>query len=241
MSRHHYHRSPTPPPPPPPPLRPPEFLPAQGFEHPYSSNPLAPYTLPISRPPLASHTQQHRHHGSHTEEPVYIPRRSHRDGCPYDSRRSRRDESHRDAGRSRWRDEVHFVDKEDRDLRAPARHYDHDLPSDEMPTDASMESDVSDALSANSFTFDDSVSDVSEKQTDKQPTAKMYASIEVAASLTGKNTEKPSPYLSSGPTVLYSRFVGDAVAQTDYCTADLSVVASTDLVRLKKEPLFQWM
>lgn len=110
-----------------------------------------------------------------------------------------------------------------------------------MLTDASLESDASEALSADSFTFDGSISDTGEKQSGNEPTAATHARREVAVSVTGKKIKKPSPYFSSATTVLNSRFVGNAVPHWNYCTADLSVVASPDRVRLRKQPLFRWV
>lgn len=177
---------------------------------------------------------------------------------------------------------------------SPAKYHNYKPFSDEIFTDASLESDVSEALSANTFTFDGSMPNIGEKQTDnegegvvygkgaiddggkgrwrsgdviraggghgggggdggdegdegdggdgcgKEPTTTTHARVEVVKN-GGRKAGKPSPYFSSGPTVLYSRFVGDAVPKWNYNTADLSVVASEDLARLKKEPLFRWV
>lgn len=110
-----------------------------------------------------------------------------------------------------------------------------------MLTDASLESDASEALSADSFTLDGSISNTAEKQPGNEPTDATYASRELAVSVTGKKTERLSPYISSGSTVLNSRFAGDAVTPWNCSTADLSVVASKEPVRLRKQPLFRWV
>ena len=219
----------------------------------------AAYELPISRPPEAS--RHHRHHDI-AEEREYPNER-----------------------RYRGHGQIQFG--------PPIRleYPDHAPPGDEIFTDASLESDVSDALSANSFTFDGSILNIGEKKTDNEvegevyregavedggkgrwrwgddfdagwfgggdggdggcggdggdgggggPTATTYPKVEIVRK-GGRKTRKPSPYFSSSLTVLYSRFVGDVIPQWTYATADLSVVASEDLVRLKKEPLFRWV
>ena len=259
------------------PGRSPGYYPIQSFGRPDQSDPFATYALPISRPPVVvPHTRHHRHHGSYGE--VASHTRHHRHHESYGER------LHRGGGRSRGQDHRQHVHSYER-KRALAEYPDHTPSSDEDFTDASLESDVSEALSANTFIFDGSIPGIGNKQRDDEEEGEVcevgvvkdggkggwrsgrlpmlaeggdrengghgggwdpntttyeYARVEVVKNR-GRKARTPSPYLSSGSTVLYSRFVGDAVPQWDYCTADLSVVASDDLVRLKKEPLFRWV
>ncbi|KAL8848228.1 MAG: hypothetical protein Q9221_006746 [Calogaya cf. arnoldii] len=177
------------------------------------------FAPPIGRPPTASHMRRGGYY------------RSGREGYFGDRRRS----------------QYHHAPPQlqCRRTHAPGqtRFDDHESPGDDTLSDAyaSVESDSSEALSANSFTFDDSISDEGEKQTINEPTAETYASRDVVVSVAGKETGKPSPYLFSGATVLSSRFLGDGIPFWNHCTADLDVVKSIDAVRLQEQTLFRWV
>ncbi|KAL8928161.1 MAG: hypothetical protein Q9208_001871 [Pyrenodesmia sp. 3 TL-2023] len=262
-SQYYEQAQPLPPPPPPPrgyapiiPGRSPGYYPIQTtYGPPYPSDPLAAYTLPISRLPGASHTRHHRHYGSHKEDYARDPWKPYRDEYARDSRRSPREDYARDVERMRG-----SIERVERDLLrgrkspSPARHYARRPLSDDVLTDASLGSDVSEAFSADSFAFDASNPDILKMQTDNEgeekvcgegavedkstvrwaslgvdnagadgggggggvdggdggdggggePTATMYARIE-AVKKGARKAAKPSPYLSSGATVLYSR------------------------------------
>ena len=105
----------------------------------------------------------------------------------------------------------------------------------------SSDSDVSDAVSANSFTFDGTEVDASETRTENELKARNLGSRLVATSSTGRKTEKPSPYHASSLTVLSSRFIDDAVLHGEYYAADLSVIAPVNPFESRKQPLFRWM
>lgn len=245
----------------------PGYDPVQSFGHPYLSDPLAAYALPISRPPVASHTRHQRHHASRREE-HYRDQRRH-----YASRREERYRDQRSPHAPRGPQIV--INNTQREPSRGRRSHGR-RSSEEILTDESLDSDVSEASSANSFVFDTSISDVGEQQAtnedegairdeskipwawedvdnagasgggaggdgvEGEPTVTTYAMVE-AVKKRGRKDGKPSPYLSSGSTILYSRFVGEAVPQWNFCTAELSVVASADPVRLKTQPLFRWL
>ncbi|KAL9032647.1 MAG: hypothetical protein Q9180_006382, partial [Flavoplaca navasiana] len=71
------------------------------------------------------------------------------------------------------------------------RSHNHgQLPNEDLD-DVTSESEISDAVSANDFTFDGPDADAGETRTEDKPTAKPFAGRDVAASLTGQKTEKP--------------------------------------------------
>ncbi|KAL8899237.1 MAG: hypothetical protein Q9207_006300 [Kuettlingeria erythrocarpa] len=201
----------------------PTYGPVQGYGQPYSSNPYAAYALPILRPPVASHTRHQRHHLS-------------RKGNDYrDQRRSQ----------ARGRTQSNFARGRQRGSSSAARDYGQGSSSEDILTDvSSVDSDSSEAVSANSFVFDGSISDIGKGQTENGPTALTWGTEIFERRVEGRRKAPalpPSPYSSSGASILFSKFEGDAVPQWNYCTADLSIVASEDSLRLKKEPLFRWV
>ncbi len=200
----------------------PAYDPLQSYGQPYPSDPYAAYTLPIPRPPVASHTRHQRHHVSH------------------------KGDYYRDQRRSYARGRTQYLGRERRSgSSSPARRIRHRSSSEDILTDvSSLDSDSSEAVSANSFVFNGSISDIGEKQTENEPTAITLATEIFERPVGGGRKAAPlppSPYSTSGATILSSKFVGDAVPQWNYCTADLSAVASEDSFRLKKEPLFRWV
>ncbi|KAI4182281.1 MAG: hypothetical protein LQ346_006621 [Caloplaca aetnensis] len=201
----------------------PGYDPLQTYGQHYSSDPLAAYALPIGRPPVASHARHQTHNAS------------------------RRGQAYRHQRRSRAALPVklyHHAHQRSRGSSSPARYYGHGSSTEEILTDASLDSDVSEAVSANSFVFNGSISDIGEGQTENGPIAIALAADIFEKPVGGRRKATagpPSPYSSSGATIFSSKFIGDALPQWNYCTADLSVIALEDPVRLKREPLFRWV
>ncbi|KAL9628147.1 MAG: hypothetical protein Q9204_006079 [Flavoplaca sp. TL-2023a] len=109
----------------------------------------------------------------------------------------------------------------------PSRRLAHNhgsLPDKDLD-DVTSESEISDAVSADDFTFDGPDADAGETRTENTPTATTFGGRDIAISLTGRKTNKPSPYSASSLNVISSRFIGDVVLDGHW-TADLSVVAS---------------
>lgn len=191
----------------------------QSFDQPLTYDPLMPYALPMSRPPVRPHTRHQRTYRSHRDENYHGERKL---------QRQRRSQVVLEEARAR------------KSERSPIDYSDNGSRSDETLTDGSLESDASEALSADSFAFDDSISDMTQKQTVEAPAGPVQCGDKPAESMTGKKGDKPSPYNPFTTTVLQSRFVGDALAQWS-CTAELSVLAPRDSVKLKKQSLFRWV
>lgn len=174
-----------------------------------SSDPLAPYALPISRPPGGS-GQRHR---ARTPAQIII----NNDQWDYEPRKHRPTHHARDASQDRDRNDT---------------WQDHDTLTD-------VESDVSDAVSGDSFMFDCSVSAANEKQTEDAMSSR--AGIAEATNLmNGSKLEKPTPYILADLCVYYSRFNGDPLEHWD-CTATLSACQSPINVKQQEKSLFKWM
>ncbi|KAL9628508.1 MAG: hypothetical protein Q9204_005844 [Flavoplaca sp. TL-2023a] len=127
-------------------------------------------------------------------------------------------------------------------LPGPNRRLAHDpgpLPDKDLD-DVTSESEISDAVSANEFTFDGPDVDAGETRTQNTSTATTFGGRDIVTSLTSKKTDKPSPYIASSLTVLSSRFIGDVVLDGHW-TADLSIVASDSPFQPRKQPLFRWI
>ena len=159
------------------PGRSPAYYPTQNFDRPDQSDPLAPYALPIRRPPvvpvrLASHTRHPRHYGSYEER------------------------HYRDERGFRGYDHRLPVQLQHQEQGAPPRGHDYDFANDEIWTDASMESDVSEALSANSFTFDGTIPNIGERQTDNEGEAEVGG--EGAVDDRGKNQWRRGRVVNAG-------------------------------------------
>lgn len=188
-----------------------------SFDPPNPANPLAPYRLPSRHPPIRR--SQHHHRPRHryvSTEPFRDRKRPPQiiiNNAEYDRM------SHR--GR-----------------RAANHHFSEDSSDDHATlTDASLESEVSEAPSEDGFTFDRSISDSGKIQTYDATVEPLEAFQNTGIDDT---TPKPSPYKSLGSTVLRSRFVGDRIAQWS-CSAELSVPAPSKLEQTMKQPLFKWV
>ncbi|KAL9010279.1 MAG: hypothetical protein Q9173_004768 [Seirophora scorigena] len=189
-----------------------------SFDSPKVTDPLAPYALPINGPPVRG-SRYHLQRG-----------RSNSFDRARDRRRSAHIEHYVSHGRRRHRHASH-------------QHFSDDSWDDHtILTDPSVESDFSEPLSEDSFTFDGSVSDSGKAQayvmTDESLDTVQSMDVE-PMDVEEKKPPKPSPYTSLGPNVLRSRFVGDPLAQWS-CAAELSIAAASKLDRISK-PLFQWV
>ncbi|KAL8886361.1 MAG: hypothetical protein Q9192_006499, partial [Flavoplaca navasiana] len=74
------------------------------------------------------------------------------------------------------------------------RSHDHGQLANEDLDDVTSESEISDAVSANDFTFDGPDADAGETRTENKPTATTFGGRDITTSLTGKNSDRPSPY-----------------------------------------------
>ncbi|KAL8650306.1 MAG: hypothetical protein Q9210_003902, partial [Variospora velana] len=191
-----------------------------SFDSPKVSDPLAPYTLPITAPPVRGSKYHPRRRKDYIDEYAGDRKRP----APAVIRYVK--DNHRSRGRRRHKhsSDHHFSD-DSWDDHATLSH-------------ASVDSDSSQALSEDSFMFDASISDSGKAQTYSMTTESWepFESIDT----NDKKPPKPSPYTSLGPTVSRSRFVGDPLAQWT-CTAELSVPAASKITRKSEQPLFQWV
>lgn len=115
------------------------------------------------------------------------------------------------------------------------REYsDNEFKEDETLTDASLESDINDALSGDSFTFESSM-----KAHDGSGDL-AYPATEETESMDSTKPEKPNPYSSTDLHVLHSCWNGDPVARWD-CKATLSTLPTPKSLRTRNQESFRWM
>ncbi|KAL8887704.1 MAG: hypothetical protein Q9215_004776 [Flavoplaca cf. flavocitrina] len=126
------------------------------------------------------------------------------------------------------------------------RSHDHgQLPIEDLDEVTSVdevtsESEISDAVSANDFALDGPDPDAGETRTENKHTATTFGGRDITTSLTGRNTDRPSPYSASSLNVLSSRLIGEDVMYGHW-TAALSVIAPDSPFQPRKQPLFRWM
>ncbi|KAI4167662.1 MAG: hypothetical protein LQ343_007047 [Gyalolechia ehrenbergii] len=122
------------------------------------------------------------------------------------------------------------IDSQDGDSDHTRKYYD-------SLTD--VESDISDAVSGDSFTFDCSVSEPSEQHTE-DTAGSSIPSNGATHILDASKPEKPSPYASADLCVWQSRFVGEPLQQWD---GPAFLSASKIPIKPKQQApgLFKWM
>ncbi|KAL8684657.1 MAG: hypothetical protein Q9218_008198 [Villophora microphyllina] len=199
--------------PPPPPGWPGQHHPVQGYEQPVLASYYPSYELPVSSPPIGRQRRR-------TAQPIVIERshgrhRQHH-GQPHPP-------SHRRAT-----------------LASHNAYDDEGSQNNEIWSDASVGSDISDTLSATSFSFDASVSEQSEKQSDEPLSFSLQSKDEFVNPVNANQPKRPSPYTVTELYISSSTFNGDIFAQWN-CTAQLSTRDPMRKGKALEQPLFRWM
>ena len=172
------------------------------------SDPLAPYTLPVGRPHVAS---RHRNpvRGQRPAQVVINSRSNDYERRP--QQRSYTDIQEISGGR--------------------------DFGDDDGGTD--VESDISEAVSGDSFTFSSSELENGEKHMN-DPTSISAESLAPATLMNGNKPEKPSPYAAAELYVQHSRYLGDPLELSDCMTTLIGCQPPVN-PKQQNQGLFSWM
>ncbi|KAL8725602.1 MAG: hypothetical protein Q9181_006356 [Wetmoreana brouardii] len=186
------------------------YPPTYNLDQPLVVNPHVPYALPVHRPPVRANSRYNR-----PQQAVVNNELSHYPLQQPPVQPQNRVELHHRYSKEPWQ-------------------------ADATLTDGSQESDVSEALSGDSFTFDGSVSETNEKQTGEMSSFIADSDEKAAEDMNGSTPAKPSPYTFDYLRVRHSRWTGDPLAQWA-CSAELSTYPAAGYVRKREQELFHWI